>query len=97
MATAAGVPGLAVLATGVVYGYLSKSILGLTKKDNFILRNRMLFVFAGIILLCISAGALRERYKATNDCSNSTYTTFGEHSPNQPCNSGTINNEFPAK
>jgi hypothetical protein len=96
VATATGVPGLGLLAVTVVYSHLTKSIPGMTKEHNFILRNRMLFVFAGVVLLCVCAGAIAGRIKSGNDCSNSTYSTFGDDSPNQPCNSGTINNN-PAK
>ena len=97
VAASAGVPGLALLATAIVFGYLTKNIPGMSKEKSFIFRNRLLFVFAGIVLLCICVGALIGRAKSTSDCSNSNYTTFGDNSPNQPCNSGTINNNQPKK
>ncbi len=97
VAAATGVFGLALLATTVVFGHLTKNIPGMTKEQNFVFRNRMLFVFAGIVLLCICAGALVGRAKSSVDCSNGTYVTSGNNSPNQPCNSGTININQPSK
>jgi hypothetical protein len=93
-----GVSGLGLLATTIVYGHITKNIPGLTKEHSFVLRNRMLFVFAGIVLLCVCVGALvGRRSRLNNDCSNSTSTTFGDNSPNQPSNSGTINYNSPGK
>jgi hypothetical protein len=90
VAVATGVSGLALVATAVVFGHITRHIPGLKKDQSFALRNRMLFIYGGIVLLCVCMGALHERAKAAGDCSSSSLSTSGDHSPNIPCNSGTI-------
>src|SRR5258707_9136379 len=90
VAASTGVPGLGLLATAIISRHLTQNIPGLGRNQQFILRNRMLFVFGGIVLSCVCAGSLIARSRAKNDCCTSTYATFIDSSSNIPCNNAPV-------
>lgn len=90
VAAATGVPGLVLLSTVAAYSLIGKSIPGLSKKASFVIRNRMLLLFAGIALLCLCGGVFARRQTLVRSCNGNTITSFGDNSPNLPCNNGVV-------
>jgi|SRR5579875_3025778 len=93
VAAICGVPGVLLLVIAAIATTFSKSTADLSDKRRFILHNRMLFVFGGLILVVAALSCSARAFSskgASGDCQAGANTSLGDKSPNAPCNSGTV-------